>query len=180
MQCILVACGIWEHMQKNSPISFTAKQLQHFHKLELQVVSLSPQGTLKAQIMQRYRNIRRTSSAAKAQKLKGIQLPPIVAKPAGCPSAQNENNREMEEAHQESIKALQKLFEGRASVPNQTVQSLLDSTRPHREQWLRTPVSIDSIIQKYPAFKLPKWVRMHVSGCKHTALTCTGFGLLTS
>ena len=118
------------------------------------------------------------SSAAKAQKLKGIQLPPIVAKLAGCPLPQNENNQEMEEAHQESIEALQKLFEGRASVPHQTVQCILDSTRPHREQCLRTPVSIDNVIQKYPAFKLPKWVRIHVSGCIHihiaTALTCTG------
>ena len=83
---------------------------------------------------------------AKAKKLKDIQLPPVVAKAAGYPSAETESDRDMEEA-------LQKLFEGTAPVPNQTVQCLLGHIEMSGyKHW----VSIDNTIQKYPAFKVPK------------------------
>ena len=48
---------------------------------------------------------------AKAKKLKGIQLPPVVAKAAGYPPAETESDQDMEEA-------LQKLFERRTPVPS--------------------------------------------------------------
>jgi len=62
--------------------------------------------------------------------------------------------------NQESIEALQKLFEGRASAPSATVQSLLDEARGHRNQWLQTAISIHTILKTYPVFKIPKWVAM--------------------
>ena len=81
------------------------------------------------------------SRLTKAKKLKGIQLPPVVAK-----EAETESDQDMEEA-------LQKLLEGRAPVPNQTVQCLLGHIEMSGyKHW----VSIDNTVQKYPAFKVPK------------------------
>ena len=68
------------------------------------------------------------------------------------------------ETMKESIKALQHLFNGRASVPSATVQTLLDETRSHRNMWLRGAVSIHTILKEYPPVHVPKWVRMHKSG----------------
>ena len=53
--------------------------------------------------MMRYHNIRRKSSAAKEQKLKGFKLPPVVAKPM-------ENMDECEETMKEAIQALYKTY----------------------------------------------------------------------
>ena len=39
------------------------------------------------------------------------------------------------EDYKESVEALQKLFESKTAAPAQTVQSLLDATRPHRNKW---------------------------------------------
>ena len=68
------------------------------------------------------------------------------------------------ETMKESIKALQDLFNERASVPSATVQTLLDETRPHRNMWLRGAVSIHTILKEYLPLCVPKWVRMHKSG----------------
>ena len=108
----------------------------------------------------RYRNNRRGSTAAKHQKLKGVKLPPGVVKPSNDEVSSNDID------NQESIEALQKLFEGRASAPIATVQSLLDETRGHRNQWLQRAVSIHTILKTYPVFKLPKWVCLILSSIK--------------
>ena len=60
--------------------------------------------------------------------------------------------------NQESIEALQKLFEGRSLAPSATLQSLLDETRGHQNQWLKTAVSIHTIVKMYPVFKTPKYI----------------------
>lgn len=84
--------------------------------------------------MQRYRNNRRKSTTAKLQKLPGVQLPPVArTKPT---IASSESTKEIEAACQESIEALQKLFEGKAFVPHTVIQNLLDETLPHRNEWL--------------------------------------------
>ena len=106
--------------------------------------------------MQRYRNDRRHSTAAKQQKLKGVRLPVGTVRPV--PATSQEEEDEFED-YKESVEALQKLFEGKAAAPPaQTVQSLLDATRPHRNKWLQTTISIKTILKTYPVLKIPRWV----------------------
>ena len=101
--------------------------------------------------MQRYRNDRRRSTAAKQQKLKGVRLPVGTVRPVPASSEDDF------EDYKESVEALQKLFEGKAAAPAQTVQSLLDATRPHRNKWLQTTISIKTILKTYPVLKIPRW-----------------------
>ena len=79
--------------------------------------------------MQRYRNDRRRSTAANQQKLKGVRLPVGAVRPVPATSEEDEF-----EDNKESVEALQKLFESKTAAPAQTVQSLLDATRPHRNK----------------------------------------------
>lgn len=85
--------------------------------------------------MQRYRNNGRKSTTAKLQKLPGVQLPPVTRTSTKPTIASSESAKEIEVC-QESIEALQKLFEGKAFVPNTVIQNLLDVTLPHRNKWL--------------------------------------------
>ena len=91
----------------------------------------------------------------KQQKLEGVTLPHGVMKPA--PSTSLGLNTELEE-YKEVVDALQKLFEGSAAPASTTVTRLLDDTRPHRNLWLRTAVSIETILQTYPVFEKSRWV----------------------
>ena len=77
------------------------------------------------------------------------------------------------ETMKKSIKALQDLFNERASVPSATVQTLLYDTRPHRNVWLRGAVSIHTIWKDYQTLCVPKWVRMHKSGLLTVAFNTT-------
>lgn len=103
--------------------------------------------------MQRYRNIRRKSTCAKAQKLDGATLPAEVTRP--MPTRNEDHERE---EYEESIEVLKKLFEGRNAAPSGAVQTLLDKTQAHRKTWLQTAVSIHDIISTYLVLKTPKWV----------------------
>ena len=63
--------------------------------------------------------------------------------------------------NQESIKALQELFEGRSLVPSATVQSLLDETRG------QNPMAENSSVYAHyckdtPCLKTPKWICLYL------------------
>ena len=74
-----------------------------------------------------------------------------------CASTSEPDEKEVEE-YDENVAALQLLFESR-NPPAQSVQSLLDVTRPMRKRWLQTAsISIGNILEKFPPLERPKWV----------------------
>ena len=76
---------------------------------------------------------------------------------SACASTSEPDEKEVEE-YDENVAALQLLFESR-NPPAQSVQSLLDVTRPMRQRWLQTDsISIGNILEKFPPLEHPKWV----------------------
>ena len=66
-------------------------------------------------------------------------------------------NADLDE-YEEDIATLSKLMGGSNPPVAQVVHDLLDSTRPKRKDWLLEEIAILEIIEKYPCFKVPKWV----------------------
>ena len=98
--------------------------------------------------MQQFKNNRRNCTAAKSQKLKGLQPPCGVETPVPTTPV-------VVKDYEEDVEVLRKLLEGKATVASSTVQSLLDATRPQRKV---SAVSIRTILGAYLAFTTPERV----------------------
>ena len=60
--------------------------------------------------------------------------------------------------YEENVATLSKLMQAKTPPAANVVKQLLGLTRNKRKDWLKEEIAIRQILQKYPCFKLSKWV----------------------